>query len=101
MKRERQRDERGRFMKGNGGTMPSAEWKQTAESKQTAAERLMAYAMEAPDRLRAMAEDPETPIKLKLEIERFFFELAYGKGNLAGNEPGSIQFEGELEKWSR
>ena len=95
MKRERRRDERGRFVKGSGGT-PSA-----AESKQTAADRLMAYAMEAPDRLRAMAEDPETPIKLKLEIERFFFELAYGKGGLAGGEPGSIQFEGELEEWSR
>lgn len=79
----------------------TAESKQSAESKQTAADRLMAYAMEAPDRLRAMAEDPETPIKLKLEIERFFFELAYGKGGLAGNEPGSIQFEGELEEWSR
>lgn len=63
-------------------------------------EELQAYAMEAPARLRAMAEDPETPVKLKLEIERFFFELAYGKGALGGSEPRSVKFEGELKEWS-
>jgi len=87
MKAERQRDERGRFVKtANGGD---------------AAQRLMTYTLEAPDRLRAIAEDPETPVKLKLEIEQFFFELAYGKGGLAMGEPGSIKFEGKLEEWSR
>ena len=84
----RLRDSRGRFVK-------------EAEDTQL----LRRYGQEAAGRLRAIADDPDTPVKLRAEIERFFFESVYGKG---GRQPESepaapavLRFEGVLEEWSR
>lgn len=67
------------------------------------------YAKEAPQRLRAIADDPETPPKIKVDIERFFFESVYGKASQAVALDGEvkntgamlIRFEGALEEWSK
>lgn len=67
------------------------------------------YAGEAPGRLRAIADDPDTPVKLRADIERFFFETVYGKSPQAIDLEGKVEntgqtvirFEGELEKWSK
>ena len=65
---------------------------------------LRRYGAESAQRLREIADDPETPLKLRAEIERFFFDAVYGR-KAADGEGGNaqstvIKFEGELEKWS-
>lgn len=37
------------------------------------------YAEGVPARLRAIAADPGTPLKVRVEIEMWFFEMAVGK----------------------
>ena len=37
------------------------------------------YAKDAPAKLRAIADDPKTPVKIKADIEKFFYEAVYGK----------------------
>lgn len=67
------------------------------------------YAAQAPERLRAIADDPDTPVKVKAEIERWFAEMWYGKApqamNLEGKVTGGgtqvIEFKGVLDEWSR
>lgn len=67
------------------------------------------YAAEAPERLRAIADDPETPIKIKADIERWFAEMWYGKapqaldldGKVESGGVQTIRFEGILEEWSK
>ena len=70
-------------------------------------DQLEEYARQAPSRLRAIADDPETPVKLKAEIEKFFYEAVYGKTPLSAESDGRgdggatvIRFEGQLEQWS-
>ena len=66
------------------------------------------YAKEAPERLYALANDPDTPKKLQKEIWQFFYEAQYGKAKQAVDVDGSIEqtgvsvikFEGELAEWS-
>jgi hypothetical protein len=48
------------------------------------------YAKEAPDRLRAIADDPATPIKVKADIEKWFAEMYYGKS------PQQVTVDGEM-----
>ena len=93
-----QRDSLGRFVKGVSGN-PSGRPPLTPEIRK--------YGRESAVRLRAIADDPETPAKLKADIERFFFEAVYGKtpGTSDKESKGdgavqTIKFEGELEKWS-
>lgn len=89
----RVRDARGRFVREHDRLPPG----------------LSRYAAEAPMRLRAIADDPDTQAKLKVDIERFFFEAVYGKNpGLAEKEERAaagpvqvIQFEGVLEEWSK
>ena len=64
------RTETGRFKKGVSGN-PGGRPKRPVE--------LDRYAKEAPERLRAIADDPATPVKVKADIERFFYEAVYGK----------------------
>ena len=69
------------------------------------------YAEEAADRLRAIADDPETPVKIKTDIDKWFAEMWFGKSPQALGLEGEvkteaagvqvIRFEGELEEWSQ
>ena len=64
------RDKAGRFVKGQSGN-PNGRPKKPVE--------LELYAKNAPAKLRAIADDPDTPVKIKADIEKFFFEAVYGK----------------------
>ena len=94
-----QRDEKGRFVKGVSGN-PGGRPQLPPDFRR--------FGREAPARLRAIADDPDTPVKLKAEIEWFFIEGVYGKATAAdkegkGGAPSAaqtIKFEGVLEEWS-
>lgn len=68
-----------------------------------------AYAAQAPERLRAIADDPETPVKVKADIERWFAEMWFGKspqalgleGEVKSTGTRVVRFEGVLDEWSR
>ena len=116
---ERTRDSRGRFVKNAevcevpeaGGEImevyeDAAVCAAPEEPVDTGTAALRRYGEESAFRLRAIADDPDTPVKLKADIERLFFEAVYGKGGkLAEGEgskiPAVIKFEGELEEWAR
>lgn len=93
------RDSKGRFGKGNNAN-PGGRPKIPDEFKE--------YGRQAPARLRAIADDPETPAKVKAEIEKWFAEMTYGKptqqqiveANVENNGNMTITFEGELAEWS-
>lgn len=93
------RDESGRFVKGVSGN-PSGRPKKPVE--------LEMYAKDAPAKLRAIADDPNTPVRIRADIEKFFFEAVYGKAPQAIDLDGKVEstgtqvvkFEGVLEEWS-
>lgn len=66
-------------------------------------------AEQAPERLRAIADDPETPVKVRADIERWFAEMWFGKspqalgleGELKATGTKVIRFEGVLDEWSK
>lgn len=94
------RDAKGRFVKGNNAN-PGGRPKKPPE--------LDLYAKNAPERLRAIADDPNTPVKIRADIEKFFFEAVYGKAPQAVDIEGKventgttvIEFQGALEEWSK
>ena len=67
------------------------------------------YAQQALGRLRAIADDPETPVKMRVEIERWFAEMWFGKSPQASGQEGkaesaevkTVRFEGVLDEWSQ
>lgn len=93
------RDKTGRFVKGQSGN-PGGRPKKPIE--------LELYAKEAPAKLRAIADDPDTPVRIRADIEKFFFEAVYGKAPQAIDLEGKVEntgtqvvkFEGVLEEWS-
>lgn len=99
-KRPENRDGTGKFKKGFSGN-PGGRPKRPPE--------LEMYAKNAPAKLREIADDPATPVKIKADIEKFFFEAVYGKaqqaidieGEMKNTGTQTIKFEGELDKWSR
>lgn len=94
------RDKAGRFVKGQSGN-PNGRPKKPVE--------LEKYAAGAPAKLRAIADDPATPVKIRADIEKFFFEAVYGKasqsidldGKLENTGAMTVKFEGELDDWSK
>ena len=93
------RDKTGRFVKGQSGN-PGGRPKKPLE--------LEKYALGAPKKLRAIADDPNTPVRIKADIEKFFYEAVYGKapqaldieGRMENTGAQTIKFEGALEEWS-
>ncbi len=77
------RDKAGRFQKGVSGN-PGGRPKKPVELEE--------YAKNAPAKLRAIADDPDTPVKIKADIEKFFFEAVYGKAAQA------IDLEAKVEQ---
>ena len=94
------RDKAGRFVKGHSGN-PAGRPKKPVE--------LELYAKDAPAKLRAIADDPNTPIKIKADIEKFFFEAVFGKapqsmtldGELNNTGTTVVKFEGEIGEWAK
>lgn len=94
------RTETGRFKKGVSGN-PGGRPKKPIELEQ--------YAKDAPAKLRAIADDPATPVKIKADIEKFFFEAVYGKapqaidldGKLENTGSTVIEFKGEIAEWAQ
>lgn len=94
------RDKQGRFVKGKSGN---------PNGRPGLPEEIKEYGRDAPKRLRAIADDEYCPLKLKVEIEKWFAEMAYGKprqqvdmdAQIDGAAPVNIQFTGELEEWSK
>lgn len=99
-KKPENRTESGKFKKGFSGN-PGGRPKKPVELEQ--------YAKDAPAKLRAIADDPATPVKIKADIEKFFYEAVYGKapqaldieGKMENTGTQVIQFEGVLDEWSR
>lgn len=94
------RDKTGRFVKGQSGN-PSGRPSLPPELKE--------YAREAATRLRKIASDPDCPIKVKADIEKWFAEMYYGRagqrveveGNMNTTGTTEVKFIGELEEWSK
>lgn len=94
------RDKQGRFVKGQSGN---------PKGRPSLPKEIKEYAQQAPERLRAIADDKATPVRLKAEIEKWFAEMYYGKsaqqvtldGEVSNTGATTIKFEGELEEWAK
>lgn len=95
-----ERDAKGRFVKGNNAN-PRGRAKLPPEFQN--------YAKQAPARLREIADDPHTPVKIKADIERWFAEMWYGKSPQALDLEAKVEntgttvveFRGEIAEWAK
>ena len=93
------RDSKGRFTKGNNAN---------PRGRAPLPPNFKDYAKQAPERLRAICDDPATPVKVKADIEKWFAEMWYGKapqamaleGKMENVGVQTIKFEGALQEWS-
>lgn len=93
------RDKAGRFVKGQSGN-PGGMKKRP--------ECMYDFAKQAPERLRAIADDPDTPVKVKADIEKWFYEQVHGKapqaidleGRMENTGTMKVEFTGVLSEWS-
>lgn len=93
------RDKQGRFLKGSSGN-PAGRPGIPAEMRE--------LAREAPERLREILEDPDTPVKLRADLWKWCYEIANGKprqqvdmdANMS-SVPVTVSFEGMLDEWSK
>lgn len=94
------RDKQGRFVKGKSGN---------PKGRPSLPKEIKKYAEEAPNRLRAIADDEKTPVRLRAEIEKWFAEMYYGKsaqqvtvdGEMNTTGTTIVKFEGELGEWAK
>ena len=94
------RDKQGRFVKGTSGN-PNGRPALHPDIKK--------YAEGSPKRLRAIADDPDTPVRLKAEIEKWFAEMYYGKsaqqvtvdGEMTTAGKTVVEFKGEIAEWAK
>jgi len=94
------RDKAGRFTKGVSGN-PRGRAPLPPEFKD--------YAKEAPARLREICDDPNTPVKVKADIEKWFAEMWYGKspqaldvdGNINSKGSVVVEFKGKIAEWAK
>lgn len=77
------RDKSGRFVKGNNAN-PRGRAPLPPEFKE--------FAKQAPMRLRQIADDKKTPVKVKADIEKWFVEMYHGKA------PQALDLEGEIKQ---
>lgn len=94
------RNKSGQFIKGQSGN---------PKGRPSLPPEMREYAKQAPDRLRAIADDAKTPIKVKADIEKWFAEMYYGKsaqqvtldGEVGTTGTTVVKFEGELSEWAK
>lgn len=94
------RDKQGRFKKGQSGN---------PNGRPTLHPDIKKYAEDSPQRLREIADDPNTPVRLRAEIEKWFAEMYYGKSAQQVNLDGKVEntgttvvkFEGEIAEWAK
>lgn len=94
------RDEQGRFIKGQSGN-PNGRPSLHPDIKK--------YAADSPKRLREIADAEDTPVRLKAEIEKWFAEMYYGKsaqqvtldGEVKNTGTTVVKFEGEIKEWAK
>jgi hypothetical protein len=93
------RDAHGRFLPGVSGN---------PVGRAILSEELKEYGKWSTGQMWDIAQNEATSVKLKVEICKWFAEMAYGKPrqsqNIDANINGQIlkvEFQGELEEWSR
>ena len=64
------RTKSGQFAKGHSGN---------PKGRPPLPPELKEYARQSPSRLRAIADDLDTPVKVRADIEKWFAEMYYGK----------------------
>ena len=94
------RTKSGQFAKGHSGN---------PKGRPPLPPELKEYARQSPSRLRAIADDLDTPVKVRADIEKWFAEMYYGKsaqqvtldGEVNNTGITVVKFEGELGEWAK